>query len=268
MNRLRTLTGLGLLAALSTTASAQLIDLRIDLDETTDTTTQDGVLGANEYGAANSHTYGGGGSGFGGTVGAGALYLDFDAANLNVGFQAGANVNDLVVILIDSRAGGFTDAAMSDTADGGRAISTNLTRDSDDQFFSTFLPDYSIVIGNFGIVSFELTSGSLNFIDFDGSFTGNAANFREYDIARTALSLGAPGAGFDFIVGYGSGDNFMSNESMPGQAFNAGGNLGYGSQGGTVLWEHYDRFEAVPEPGTMLALGAGLAAFAARRRRK
>ena len=74
---------------------------------------------------------------------------------------------------------------MNDTADPGRNLLTNLTRDVDDPFPVGILPDYGIVIGNFGIVSFELTAGSLNFIDFNGTFTGNNPSLaRVRDSAR------------------------------------------------------------------------------------
>lgn len=228
--------------------------------------TKDGILAPNEYGPGNSYAYAGGGGGFGGTVGAGALYMNSDAANLFIGFQAGNSVNDNVVIHLDTRTGGFTDAQMNDTADDSRELLTKLTRDVDDTF--PVLPDFGIVIGTFGIVSFELTTGSLNFINFDNTFTGNAANFREYTIPRTRL--GNPTV-VNFFVSYGSNDNFMSNESMPTEGFNASGNPGYGS--GVVAHDNYHQFvvAAVPEAGSWALTGAvtagALCVYAVRKRR-
>lgn len=255
------------LAAVS--ASAQLIDTRLDTDGNSSAYAQDGVIGVNEYGAGNNQVFQGAGSGFGGTVGSGALYMDFDATNLNLGFQPGANLNDNVVILIDSKAGGFTDASMDDQGDAGRNLSTNLTRDVDDLFAAGFEADYSIVIGGFGIVAFELAAGPINFLKFDGQFTGNGAGLvREFFLDRATLGLTSPTASFDFFVAYGSDSNFMSNEGIPGQAFAGGPNLGWDNNGGgAVNWSAYDRMGIVPEPATLVALGAGLAALLARRRR-
>jgi hypothetical protein len=245
-----------------------LVDQRLDSDGTSTAYVQDGAISANEYGAGNSQSFLGAGTGFGGTVGNGALYMDFDSTNLYLGFQAGNNLNDNVVILIDSRAGGFTDAMMSDTGDPGRNLSSNLTRDVDDIFFPTFLPDFSIVIGQFGIVAFELTAGTLNFLKYDGQFTGNNPGVaREFFLDRATMGLSAPNASFDYIVGYGSDSNFMSNEGIPGQGFAGGANPGWDNNGaGPVHWERYNQMGIVPEPGTMLALALGLGALAARRR--
>lgn len=255
MKALRIGAPLGVLA-LSTLSHAQLQTTRSDTNEATSNFVADGTISANEYGAGNSYSYSGGGTGFGGTLGNGGLFMDYGAGNLNIGFNPGGSLNDNVVILIDSRSGGFTDAMMNDTGDPGRNLSTNLTRDVDDQFFSSFLPDYSVVIGSFGIVVFELTSGSLNFLQFDGTFTGNNQSLaREIAISRGSLSLGAPNAGFDFIVGYGSDSNYMSNEGVPGQGFASGGNLGWDNGGNAVMWNAYDHFDAVPEPATWDPLG-------------
>ena len=195
-------------------------------DGTSSGASVDGVQGAGEYGAG-SYSYSGGGTGFGGTVGNGRLYMDADATNLYIGFKPGADMNDLVTILLDTRAGGYTDAAMSDTADGGRRASSNLAANADDAFDPNFLPDFSVVMASWGTVSFELTSGSLNFIDFNGAFTGNSASqFREYAIPLATLGIGA-GGNVDFIVGYIADSGYGSNESMPGGALNAGGNVGF-----------------------------------------
>ncbi len=90
--------------------------------------TVDGTISANEYGPGNSYSYTGAG---GGPLGGGALYFQSDASNLYIGFQPGNSLNDNVVIHLDTRAGGFTDAQMNDTADPGRNLLSNLTRDVD-----------------------------------------------------------------------------------------------------------------------------------------
>jgi len=233
-------------------------------DNTLGGSTVDGVLSANEYGPGNSYKYTGGGTGFGGTVGNGALYLNSDATNLYVGFQPGADLNDLVTILLDTRAGGFTDAQMNDTADGGRRASSNLAGIADDLFDPNFLPDFSIVIGSFGIVSFELTSGSLNFLNYSGTFTGNSASqFREYAIPLATIGSGGL-KNIDFIVGYVADSGYGSNESMPGGPLNAGSNVGDGTV--SAGYPDFNRFLTIPTPGALALAGMGLLAGARRRR--
>lgn len=236
-------------------AAADLKDTRTDTDATG--ASVDGVLSADEYGTGNGYGYTGGGGGFGGTLGSGALYLQSDATNLYVGFQPGGDLNDNVVIMFDTRAGGFTDADMADRADGGRRGSSEQTLNADDSY--PILPDFSIVIGNFGIVSFELAAGgdgSLIFKDYNGTFTGNDKNlFREYAIPLSTLGSGA-GQNIDFFVAYVSDSSYNSNESIPvSEGLNGGDNPGF--DGPSAGYANYDRFVTIPEPSALALLALG-----------
>jgi hypothetical protein len=260
------LSGLAL-ACLTGIASAQLIDIRTDSDPLNSNFVKDGVIPANEYGPGNSQFFLGAGQGFGGTLGDGELYMDFDANNLYVAFQFNNNLNDDVVMFFDTKAGGFTDATMSDTSDGGRSLISNLTRDSNDVL--PFEADYALLIGSFGAVTFELTSGTHNFLAFDGTFTGNSPiATREVAIPKSAFSIGSS---FDFFVAYGSESNFMSNEGMPGQSFSTSDNPGFGSAETEVVWSRYNRFQAVPGPSALAVFAMGglpVVGALLRRRRK
>ncbi len=253
---------------LASAANAALVDTRVDT--TPAGAAVDGVLSAGEYGSG-TYSYRGAGGGFGGTLGGGTMYFDSDATNLYIGLQVGGNLNDNVTILLDTRAGGFVDATMSDQADGGRRNSTELALNADDAFPAGFLADYSIVIGSFGIVSFELTSGSLNFISYDGTFSGNGTNFREFAIPLASIGSGA-NMNIDFFAAYVSDSGYASNESVPASpALQANGNPGFGDGqfGGTIGtpgYENFDRFTTVPTPGALALLGLG-GLVAGRRRR-
>ena len=223
--------------------------------------TDDGVISPGEYSAV----YTGGGSGFGGTVGAGQLHLGTDGTTLFLGFQPGGALNDNFVMHLDTRAGGFTDAQMNDTADPGRNLLSNLTRDVDDAL--PILSDFGIVIGPFGQVSFELnegnTPGHLAFVSFEGDQTGNDAGLaREFELPLA--TLGNPQT-INFLVSYGSDTNFMSNESIPADTFNAGGNPGFDNGGAPVVRTTFATFN-VPEPASMGLVAIG--AFLLGRRRR
>lgn len=244
---------------------AGLIDTRQDL--TAGGATVDGVIGANEYGPGNAYSYGGGGGGFGGTVGNGRVYLESDAANLYVGFQPGADLNDLAFLMIDSRTGGFVDAQMADRGDGGRRAVTEHTLNVNDPYDPEFLPDFGLVIGNFGIVLFELAAGNtdfyLPFVSFDGTFNGNAPTPREYAIPLS--TLGGPSK-IDFFMGYVSDSGYNSNESIPAFGpLNGFDNPGF--DGASAGYGNYNRFMLIPEPGSLALLGLGAGALVLLRRR-
>jgi hypothetical protein len=200
----------------------------------------------------------GGGGGFGGTLGNGSISMDvvgtnFSNATLTIAFTPGNALNDIVAIFLDTRAGGFLDANMSDTADGGRTAVSELTLTKNDVFPAGVLPDFGLAIGNFGAVLFELnagnTPGHLNFVQFNGA----------QNITIPLTTLGNPWH-IDFFAGYASGGGYNSNESLPGttNGINQNGNPGFGdgqfgglNTGGT--YDNFNRFHTgLPEPGTVV----------------
>lgn len=242
-------------AALTTASHAGLILTLQDTDGTATSVVNDNNAQASEY-AAN---YGnGGGSGFGGTLGAGAIRMDASASSLHFGLAPGNSLNDVVVIYLDTKAGGFTDATMNDTSDGGRSATTNLTRDADDAFPVGFEADYAVVIAGWGSLSFELTGGSLNYMNnFNAS--------KEVSVSRADLGLTSSTFGFNWFAAYCAESMWNSNESMPyNDSFNGGGNPGQSGPGNN--YENYNRFEVVPEPASMTALALGALAMVRRRR--
>lgn len=224
------------------------------------------VISPGEYGPGNSYSFSANGNtGFGGPVGLSSLYMSSDASNIYIGFQRGQptmNGNNFVLYL-DTRAGGFTDAMMNDTSDGGRTSTTNPMRDGNVVF--PVLPDFAIVFGDFGTVVFELTGGSLNFV---APFFPNGGSTQPEVVLDRAF-LGNPGQ-VDFFGLFTSNDGYLSNEALPialayGGPTDGGGNPGYGA-GETASLSLFSRFVPIPAPGAASLLGiAGL--MAARRRR-
>lgn len=214
-------------------------------------------------------SYFGAGTGFGGTVGNGSITLDSDATNLYINFNFGGGLNDLVAIWFDTRSGGFTDATMEDQNDGGRRALTQLANAADDAFDPNFLPDFGLILGNFGNVLFELSSDpTIPFLNFEGDTSVPA---RGYTIPLALIGVAA-GGNIDFMVGYISDSGYMSNESIPAyEPLQTNGNPGFGDGqfGGTVGSPgigNYNRFTTVPTPGATALLGlAGVAAIRRRR---
>lgn len=248
------------LAMIGGAARADLIDTRVDT--TAGGAAVDQAIGADEYGAGNAYSYRGGGGGFGGTVGNGVVYMNSDDTTLYVGFEAGNAVNDLVTILLDTRAGGYTDAMMDDSGDGGRRASSQQSINADDAYDANFLPDFSIIIGNFGTVFFQLEAAPtpLTFLNFDGTSTQPV---REYAIPLATLGVG-PGGNVDFFVAYIADSGFGSNESIPAyEPLNGGANPGFDPV--SAGYGNFDRFTTIPEPMTLALVLVG--ALAGLRRR-
>ncbi len=246
---------------------AGLIDTRSDIDNLG--ATVDGTISANEYGAGNAYNYTGGGSGFGGTLGGGTLYMQSDLSTLYIGATINGNLgSNLITIYLDTKSGGFTDATMFDNGDSGRFVITDLTRDVNDTFPTGFLPDYALQFGNGFTNLFELTGGSLNFTAPTVAGTGGSGGTgsREVSIPLSYLGL-SPGQNVDYFTTLISDTRFTSNESIPSQTLNGGGNPGFGSA--TVNWDNFNRFATVPEPSTAaLFLMGGVLAWRFRSRRK
>lgn len=276
MNRICLCCCAALMSMVGVSTQAALVLTQVDSNPAVSGFADDGVIGMGEYSAVFAN---GAGSGFGGTVGASTIYMDAGSGNLNIGFDPGADLNDLAILYLDTRAGGFLDGQMNDRADGGRSGSSNLTNEVDDQF--PIRPDFAVVFGNFGTVVFELnafaagfddtpgnpSNGHLGFQIFEGDQTSNlAALVREIGIPLALL--GNP-TNVDFFVAYTSDSNFNSNESLPGSALNAGVNPGFANGdngGGPVVYDNFNRFSTVPEPSTAVLAMAFCAAIAATRR--
>jgi len=228
----------------------------------------DGTLSANEYGAGNAFSYAGGGTGFGGSLGGGTLYMNSDATNLYIGLQVGGGLDNIIALHLNtSNAAGFTSSTqMDDNSDGGRRASSDPMANGTYNF--AVAAQYSFVMGNFGAVLFELQPNGTQhaFKSFSAQFTGNGTNFREYALSLADLG-GALGARtfIDWSALLTSDTAFLSNETIPAQGYNGAGNPGFDNGGTAVSATNFNRF-AIPAPGAVALLG--LAGIAAGRRRR
>src|SRR5947209_15227279 len=124
--------------------------------------------------SASAATYSGNGnSGFGGPIGLGSLTLTDNGTTVSGTVNKGPNgFNDVLVLYIDSVAGGFADTSgFADGADGLRKAISGFDGGANRSVmtFTGMLPDYAIALGpaddNFGGM-WQLANGGANSLNF------------------------------------------------------------------------------------------------------
>ena len=172
---------------------------------------------------------GNGNSGFGGPIGQGSLTLTDDGTTVSGTFTKGANgFNDVLVIYIDSVAGGFGDTSgFGDGNDGLRKAISGFDGGTNRSLltFTGMTPDYALPLGhssdNFG-GSWELASGggnSLNFINSANLSPTGTNSSPVYTFSFNLADIGiAPnsGASFQFLGTYTSNTGYRSDEAIGG----------------------------------------------------
>jgi hypothetical protein len=181
--------------------------------------------------SAQAATYpGNGNSGFGGPIGLGSLTLTDDGTTVSGTVNKGPNsFNDVLVIYIDSVAGGFADTSgFADGNDGLRKAISGFdggVNRSLMTFAGGFLPDYAIALGpssdNFGGL-WQLANGGANSLVFVNSVnlspTGDP-NSATYTFSFNLSDLGLvpnSGASFGLFGTYTSNTGYRSDEALPG----------------------------------------------------
>jgi len=142
-----------------------------------------------------------------------------------------APFNDIVVLYIDSKPGGFTTTAnFTDIADGGRkAVSGyNGTERSTVTFPPSFTADYAIIIKNDFAGMFELVeNGSHTFIPTT-NFNINENQY-DFEVNYTDLETTLNANSFKFVATYISDTAFRSNETIGKSTATSDANIGYGA---------------------------------------
>ena len=226
--------------------------------------------------AAQAATYSGNGnSGFGGPVGLGSLTLTDNGTTLSGTLNKGPNgFNDVLVLYIDSVAGGFADTSgFADGADGLRKAISGFDGGGNRSlmtFAGSFLPDYALALGpssdNFGGL-WQLANGGANSLGFVNSVsltpTGTPTS-PTYTFSLNLADIGlTPGAGqsFEIFGTYTSNSGYRSDEAVAGNDVGA-------QAWNPFLQTGFSTYTTVPEPSTMVLGAAGMATLLLLRRRR
>src|SRR2546423_12497123 len=227
--------------------------------------------------SSSAATYSGNGnSGFGGPIGLGSLTLTDNGTTVSGTVNKGPNgFNDVLVLYIDSTAGGFSDTSgFADGADGLRKAISGFDGGGNRSLLTftpaLFSPDYAIALGpasdSFGGL-WQLANGGANSLNFVSSVnlnpTGNN-NSPTYTFSFNVSQIGiTPGSGatFKLFGTYIADSGYRSDEATAGNDV--------GAQGwNPFLQTALATYTIVPEPSTLGLLGLSGLGLAVVRRKK
>jgi len=216
--------------------------------------------------SASAAVYSGNGNnGFGGPVGNGSLtILDDGAGNLTVSNAPSVGGN-VLVLYVDSIAGGVAStASLTDTVDGGRRATSGAsafpnvpTTQTIATFPTGFTADRAIVIGSGFSVGFDISNINSNFTFFSTGATSTAT----FNASELGL-VGTPGQSFKFVGTLISETAFRSNESY-GSIGVVASNPGFNDP---ITFQENLVYTFIPEPTTLGLVAAGATVLLRRRK--